>query len=270
MDDQPLRALIRDFSELNEVEAIALAGSHSMQMNDALSDYDLYIYTSTEIPLTARQAITARHCRYMELNNQFWETEDDGELISGTEIELIYRNLDWLDEELERVVIQHQASTGYTTCFWTNLRNSQILYDEKQRLTQLQQKYTRPYSDELSLAIINKNLPLLTDAMPAYPRQIAKALKRGDHISVHHRVTEYLASYFDVLFALNKVAHPGEKRLINYATTLCDKLPDEFESNINQLLTLTGQSSPELTSLITRSSGNLVKLVDSHLVEKPD
>lgn len=45
-----------------------------------------------------------------------------------------------------------------------------------------------------------------------------------------------MASYFDIIFALNELLHPGEKKLINYALKNCKILPENFESNIVKLL----------------------------------
>ena len=55
-------------------------------------------------------------------------------------------------------------------------------------------------------------------------------------LSVHHRITEYLASYFDIIFALNRQTHPGEKRQIELAKKYCEILPEDFEDNIIKLL----------------------------------
>ena len=48
-----------------------------------------------------------------------------------------------------------------------------------------------------------------------------------------------MASYFDVIFALNKQLHPGEKRLIRFAKEHCNILPENFEKNIENLITST-------------------------------
>jgi len=260
MEDKVLNALIKDFAALPQVEAIALAGSHTIKMNDQLSDYDLYIYVNEMIPVDVRREITARHCSEMELNNQYWETEDDGRLTSGVEIELLYRDLNRLDQELDRVVFKHQVGTGYSTCFWSNLLNSKLCYDNQQQLSKLQQKYRVEYSTELAQAVVDKNMPLLCNAAPAYPKQVSKALQRGDALSVQHRLTEYLASYFDLLFAINRVPHPGEKRLVKLAQTLCAELPTEFEASMANLLQLAGQQSRELPAAMYAASEELKAL----------
>lgn len=59
------------------------------------------------------------------------------------------------------------ALAGSHTTKWSNLRSSEILYDEEGRLAELQSKYGLEYSKDLATAIIAKNLPLLCNASPA-------------------------------------------------------------------------------------------------------
>ena len=42
-------------------------------------------------------------------------------------------------------------------------------------------------------------------------------------------------SYFDVMFALNEITHPGEKRLVQKCKEQCKILPNNFEKNIDKL-----------------------------------
>ena len=65
--------------------------------------------------------------------------------------------------------------------------------------------------------------------------QIEKAVRRGDSVSVNHRVTEFLASYFDLIFAVNEKTHPGEKRLVELCRAGCRLLPENFEENLENL-----------------------------------
>ena len=69
-------------------------------------------------------------------------------------------------------------------------------------------------------------------------------MKRGDKISVNHRVTEFLASYFDILFALNKKTHPGEKRLKELCVKELKILPEDFEENLDLLFESMYEGNP--------------------------
>lgn len=232
-----VRALANDFSKLEEVEGILLSGSHATKTNDKDSDYDIYIYTSKEIQLEKRKVITDKYCSYMELNNTFWETEDDGFLKEGNiPLEIIYRDLDWIDGLLNRTLVKCEADIGYTTCFWANFMNSIILYDKNGDLNKLQKKYKVSYPHELKQNIIKKNYPLLKLQMPSYYYQIEKALKRDDFISVNHRVAALLASYFDIIFAVNEMGHPGEKKILKIIKDNNLKVPLNMNINVNNIL----------------------------------
>ena len=254
--------MINDFSKLEEVEGILLAGSHATKTNDKDSDYDIYIYTSNEIPVDKRKVITDKYCSYMELNNTFWETEDDGILKEDNiPVEIIYRSLNWIDDALNRTLIKCEADTGYTTCFWSNLLNSIILFDRKCELNKLQQKYKISYPNQLKENIINKNYPLLKEQMPAYYHQIEKALKRDDFISVNHRVAALFASYFDIIFAINEMPHPGEKKLLKIIKDNNLKVPIDMETNINNILKYSTSNDLALLLEIDALVGNLDKLL---------
>lgn len=83
--------------------------------------------------------------------------------------------------------------------------------------------------------IIHKNLRLLTGNLPSYDVQIKKAFARKDMVSVNHRAAAFLESYFDIIFAMNKLTHPGEKRMIQYAKEQAEILPTAFEENLDKL-----------------------------------
>ena len=76
---------------------------------------------------------------------------------------------------------------------------------------------------------------LLRGNLPSYDLQIAKAIARNDRVSVNHRTAAFLESYFDIIFALNKLTHPGEKRMVQYAKEKAEILPVNFEENLDCL-----------------------------------
>ena len=230
------RLLWSEFAKLPEVEAIALGGSRAGVNYDEKSDYDLYIYCCGVPDEDARGRILEKCCQYMEIGNSFWELEDDCTLKDGVDIDILYRNIEDFSKMIHSVVEEHAAYNGYTTCMWHNLLHCRILYDKNQKLEELQNKYKIPYPEKLRDNIIRKNLRLLTGNLPSYDAQIKKAAARRDMVSVNHRTAAFLESYFDIIFALNRLTHPGEKRMVQYAKEQAQILPADFEENLDRLL----------------------------------
>lgn len=227
--------LWKAFAKLDEVEAIALGGSRAGKNYDEKSDYDLYIYCKSVPDEKIREDILSKSCGYMEIGNHYWELEDDCTLLDGIDIDILYRNIKDFAKDLENVVEKYVAYNGYTTCMWYNLIHSKILYDEKGRLGELQKRFNVPYPKQLRKNIVEKNLKLLTGNLPSYDKQIKKAVERNDLPSINHRTAAFMESYFDIIFAVNKLPHPGEKRMTSYALSNCKKLPKDFEENIQNL-----------------------------------
>ena len=233
---------------LPQVEAIALGGSRATGRNDEKSDYDVYVYITAGIDEAERRRILEKYCAYMEIGNTFWELEDDVTLADGIDMDIIYRNLDGFGRTVASVVLDGNAWNGYTTCMWHNLITAKILVDKQGRLRALQEKFNVPYPRKLKENIIAKNLKLLSGMLPSYDAQIQKAERRGDRVSVNHRVTEFLASYFDILFAVNEMTHPGEKRMQSICAQECRILPENFDANLDRLFE--GMFSEEIAPVI--------------------
>lgn len=226
-------SLCDDFKKLPEVEAIALGGSRAGNHFDEKSDYDLYIYYTSLVPKESiRKDILEKHCQYIEIGNSFWELEDDCTLKDKIDIDILYRNINDFSQAISSVVENHCASNGYTTCMWHNLLNSKILYDKHGKLEELKKQYDVEYPEELKNNIIRRNIRLLTGNLPSYDLQIKKALKRNDILSINHRTAAFMESYFDIIFAMNKMTHPGEKRMLSIAIEKASVLPENFENNI--------------------------------------
>lgn len=230
-----IEGLFQDFSNLAQVEAIALGGSRAGEVFDEKSDYDIYLYCTGEVTEEEKRPILEKYCSYLELSNHFWELEDNCRLKNGMDMDILYRNLDDFVLDVASVVEQKNARNGYTTCMWHNLCTCKIVYDANGRLTEAKRRFSVPYPQELKRNIIDRNCKLLYAYMPAYSDQIRKAVKRNDLVSINHRTAAFMESYFDVIFALNEQTHPGEKRLIRLAKERCAILPNHFEENIQKL-----------------------------------
>lgn len=228
-------ALIRELSALDAVEAIALGGSRATDHYDEKSDYDVYLYCTGPVEEAARREILSRYCAYIEIGNAFWELEDNCKLKNGIDIDILYRDLDAFTADVAAVVEQYQARNGYTTCMWHNLLHSKILFDRNGRLAAAKARFDVPYPEQLQENIIFRNYKLLQASMPAYRVQISKAIRRQDLVSMNHRVAAFMESYFDILFAVNGLTHPGEKRLMALCKERCQILPDRFEENLYNL-----------------------------------
>ena len=67
-----IKELIKEMSKIGEIESIALAGSRAVNLNDELSDYDVYVYCNNQVDKEIRHNILKNYCEYMEINNTYW------------------------------------------------------------------------------------------------------------------------------------------------------------------------------------------------------
>ena len=118
-----IESFFAKLAELDEVEAIALGGSRAGESFDEKSDYDIYLYCTAPVPVARREEIYTEYCSYVELDNRFWEQEDNGTFLNGVDFDVLFRNLDDFAAGIARVVEEGQAGNGYSTCMWHNLRN---------------------------------------------------------------------------------------------------------------------------------------------------
>ena len=254
--------LFEELSTLPQIEAIALGGSRAGEDFDEKSDYDVYLYTTAPISEDVRRDLLSKYCSYMEMSNSFWELVDDCTLKNGIDIDILYRNLDDFRADVSSVVKDCNARTGYTTCMWHNLITCKIVFDRNGRLTKTQQEFSLPYPEKLRHNIIEKNMRLLSGNLPSYDMQIKKAIERNDMVSINHRVSAFMESYFDIIFALNRLTHPGEKRLVELCVKKCEVLPQNFEENIKALFSSMFTDSVLVSGILKNIVAEMQKIVD--------
>ncbi|TNF06988.1 MAG: DUF4037 domain-containing protein [Bacillota bacterium] len=252
-------SLIKDLSQRDEIVAIVLGGSRATNNHDVNSDYDVYVYTSKAIDERMRKSIIDPYVSYMEYSNSFWELEDDGTLKNGVDIEFIYRDINHIESNLLNT-LNGNISNGYSTCFLDNFMNSLIIYEKNHVITNIRKKLLEIDWNTMFDKIIIENMKLIRDSMPSIYYQIEKAFKRHDTLSVNHRLTAYFSIVFDVIFALNKTLHPGEKRLLEFTKRL-KIVPNDFDVHVNQIFEkayVDSKKALEILDIITTQMYDLV------------
>lgn len=272
------RQLARLFSKLPQVEAIALGGSlaasnpaspgegftHSAEDRftpvDAASDIDLYVYTRAAIPLASRREImlSSGGATQANLGLEYFGPGDEWfDAQTGIEVDMVYFDAGWMEKQLQNVLLQHQPAAGYTTCFWHTIRRSLPLYDPNRWFATQQTLAAMPYPPQLAQAIVTYNHPLLRGIIPSFAFQIHKAVSRRDLPSLNHRLAALLASYFDILYAVNGLPHPGEKRMAQTLRRLGAQVPIDLESDLSALLLIRPEELDQIPQRLTTLLDNL-------------
>jgi hypothetical protein len=260
------------FAPRSQVEAVTLGGSRGSGAGayDEASDIDLYVYTRGDIPLESRCAIVecTGGATQASLNLNYWGPGDEWlHAPTGIEIDIVYFDAAWMEGQIARLVEGHQASLGYTTCLWHTIRNSIVLSDPRGWFAKLQEKCQIAYPETLRQNIIALNYPVLRSIIPAYAHQLEKAVKRLDLVSINHRLAALLASYFDILFAVNRQLHPGEKRLVEFAVNHCALLPANMEADLASILLLTDADIVDLPFRVASLLDHLDQMLEDAGIE---
>jgi hypothetical protein len=236
-NDPPIGEIASHLATMPGVRAVALGGSAVSGHADPASDCDLYVYVDEPPPIALRTALAVRYDPAPEIDNRAFGPGDEWTVGGGqAHIDLIYWSAAWIEDQLDRVLVRHEPPVGYSTCLWRTVQHSVPLVDPSDWFGSLQASSRRPYPEPLRRAIVALNWPLLRTAHSSFLKQIERAIEREDAISVQHRTAALLASWFDILFALNRRPHPGEKRLLAFARAECELLPPAFESQTLALI----------------------------------
>ena len=235
-----INSILGKFSRLPNVRSVAIGGSGVNSTSDSLSDIDVYVFTEKDIPVQQRENIIKEYSSEYEAGGEYFGPGDEFFVDKlNQQIDMMYWNTGWFESSVENVWHKHYPSNGYTTAFIFTLKNAEIFSDTDNWLADMKKTVRTEYPGELKANIIKRNMMLMKGKpFASYYEQTEKALERGDIVSINHRTAAFLASYFDVLFAVNELLHPGEKRLVRYAKDNCRLLPADFEENINRLLSL--------------------------------
>lgn len=251
-DADLLDALAAKFMALPEVHAVCLGGSAVTNLPEAAtspdappSDLDVCVVVSGQVDPSERLRIINELGGASRLDHALDYFGDYDEWIhtpTGRHMDVVFWDREFLTGYLHRILDEHQPQLGYTTAHWHTLRNWQIIADDG-TAAQISRDAARDYPDALARAIVDYNYPLLTHNISSFGSQIVKAHHRGDIISLNHRTAEFLASWSDIVFAANRIPHPGEKRILDHMPNRCDSLPDSVDDDVESLLDSVSPSS---------------------------
>ncbi|MBQ8706629.1 MAG: DUF4037 domain-containing protein [Succinivibrionaceae bacterium] len=252
-ENKTLSRLLSKYKVHPSVHAVGIGGSVAAGTSDHSSDIDIYVFTRKDLSLEERCGIAAEFSSRFEVGGDYFGPDDElwyDEL--GRECDVVYFDVSWFENSVRSVWLEGRADNGYTTAFLYTLAHLAVEHDPSLWLADLKTLIDTPYPEKLRASIIRRNLMLMKDKpFSSYSQQLRKAIARGDFVSVNHRLAAYLASYFDALFAVNRLLHPGEKRLVDFALKNCGVLPDGFEEDFKRLASAEHEQLPEIIDGMT-------------------
>ena len=130
----------------------------------------------------------------------------------------------------------------------------------------LQKRFDVPYPEQLRQNILRRNLRLITGNLPSYDAQLRKAVSREDKPSINHRMAAFLESCFDILFALNRMTHPGEKRMLTILKSQAVILPNNFEETLNDAFANMFTNPDRFLNAMDGMVQSLVEVVEKELL----
>lgn len=260
IENKYLNEICNLYKNFSQTVSVAIGGSSSADTSDSMSDIDVYVFIQDEIPLDERLKVTKEYSTNYEVGGEYFGSGDEFFVDNlKKQLDVMFWNINWFEQSFNNVWINHNSSNGYTTCFLYTLSNLKIIYDTDNWLNNLQNMLKQQYPNELKENIIKRNLMLIKDKpFASYYEQIEKAINRNDIISINHRISAFLASYFDIIFAINNLLHPGEKRLISYAKDNCKILPQDFEENLIKLLNQPNECTLTILENIVTNLKNII------------
>ena len=155
MNVNDINHIIEDYIKImtknNNIDSIVLSGSKTSLINDDMSDYDIYVYCKASAKsredMDSRKEFADKYASYSEIGNDYFEHGDEMILKeSGICLDFMYRDLSWIEGEMEYVWRGCNSKIGYTTAFLYNIKHSNILYDKEGKFKKFQDELNLEYA----------------------------------------------------------------------------------------------------------------------------
>jgi predicted nucleotidyltransferase len=210
-----LQQIVATMAGLPGVAALALGGSTAAGLADEDSDLDVYVYYHQ--PLAAAADRAARlgllaDAGTLEVEIPTFGLEDHLRM-QGKLIELVYLDLDRLSADAQQAYGQGLSSEGYTTALLYILARSPVLHDATGEVAALRGQLQAGYPEPTRVRLLREYPELLR----YYLELLRVSQARDDLLYVQHLRYSLQMIFFNLLFALNRLYHPGGKRLLSHA-----------------------------------------------------
>jgi hypothetical protein len=245
-------------AELPGFAAISLGGSAATGLADGRSDLDLHVYWRAPLATPAERAarlVQIADAGSVEVEILEWGREDNLR-IGGRLVELVYAPIDELIAEAEQAYGAGLITEGYTTARLFYVASGRPLYDPAGELSALRERLLGAYPEPTRRLLLRYHPALLR----TYLGHLRLAQARGDLLMVQHRRYTVQMVYFNLLFALNRRYHPGEKRLLIHSRS-CTLLPPGLAARWERSAHLAADD-PELAQVLGGLVDDLCSLIE--------
>ena len=259
--EQVIHQIVAAVAEQPGFAAISLGGSVATGLADAVSDLDLHIYWRWPLAVPAARAEQLATCAdagSLEVEILTWGREDNFR-VGGRHVELIYIPLDELLAEADQAYGAGLIDEGFATARLFYVASGQTLHDPSGDLGALQARLLAGYPEPTRRRLLEHHPELLR----AYLGQLRKAHARGDLLFVQHRRYTVQMVFFNLLFALNRRYHPGEKRLLTHGDR-CLLRPADMAARWSRAARLAADD-PALPDLLGGLVDDLASLIEVNL-----
>jgi len=244
------------------VVAIAQGGSVNAGLADSASDRDFHVYWEPPLALAAERAVRLATladpgCVWPGEGTTSWLVEDHY-AVARQPIEHIYIRMADVPAEIEVAYRDGFAEEGFTTGRLFCFANDRIVYDPTGGLGAQQARLRTSYPDALRRAVVRRQ----TARLALYLAQLRTGQQRGDLLYAQQIRTKLQNVYFDLLFAVNRHYHPGEKRLLTYAAR-CPLCPPDWLARWEHIARLPADA-PELVAELGTLAAALCALAAEH------
>ena len=92
------------FKEFEHVKAIAIGGSSRAKTSDSLSDIDVYVFVSSDIPVSERENFVKQFSSKFEVGGEYFGAGDEFWVDDlKIQLDVMYWNVSWFAQTVENI-----------------------------------------------------------------------------------------------------------------------------------------------------------------------